>query len=157
VNDNIIEIKLKTKVVESFIATMLRNLPNVKKLLRLVLNHVKAQTREMFRKRPDKRNVRGVRWPENAQSTVDRKKALMKVGKAIASRPMIETGEGRDSLRVLRESKTGFVFGTDKKRKDGFAYLAHHNSGKYPFIFLNDEDKAKFEVLLIDHLKNCMK
>jgi hypothetical protein len=126
-------------------------------LMNTIKRYTKAITMKMFRgRRPDNAPVRGVRWPKLKDSTIKSKKAKMKRGKAIATRPMVETGKTRDSLKVLESSKRGFLFGTRHTNK-GFPFPGMHNAGRFPFLFYEKKDYAQMVRMTIDHLKDSLK
>lgn len=155
-----ISIEFETKEVESMIKGLLKKVHNPEKLMRTFKRWIHVQTMLMLGEgmpRPDKGMVRGVKWPKLKESTVKQKKALVKRGKAIvAERPMVRTGDFRDSLKVLESNKKGFVYGT-RIKKNGFAYPGHHNKGNFPWLFLNKQDYAQMAKATTDYLKGKLK
>lgn len=150
---------LETKEVETMIKALLKKVNNPAPLMKVLKRWMHSQTMKMFRgKRPDTKGVRGVKWPKLKPATLKAKKALVKRGKAIvAHRPMVRTGELRDSLKVLESSKKGFVYGTRVKSKKNFPYPGHWNKGKFPWLFLNKQDYAQMAKATTDYLKGKLK
>jgi len=150
---NGLTVSIETKEVEDMLKELLKKVQRPKKLMFNIQRYVGAITTKMFHgRRPDSSAVRGVIWPKLLESTVQAKKAKIKRGKAIATRPMVETGEGRDSLKILESKENGFVYGTKIKTKKGFAYMAFHNHGRFPFLFLKKEDFIVIQRMTIDFL-----
>jgi len=150
-------IEFETKEVEQMISVLLKKVNRPKQLLKTLERVVNAATKKMFRgRRPDNSMVRGVKWPKLKDSTIKQKKAKIKRGKAIATRPMVETGETRDSLKVLERTNSGFVYGTLVKSKKGFQYPAHQ-SKRFPFLFLRKQDYLQFERATVDFLKDQLR
>lgn len=153
-----IQIEFQTTQVESKIRDLLNKVENPSKLLKTLERWIHAQTMKMFRgRRPDKTIVREMKWPALQPSTIKQKKALVKRGKAIvADRPMVRTGELRDSLKILNSDRRGFEYGT-KTTKNGFAYPGHWNRGKFPWLFLTNQDYAQMASATTDFLKDSLK
>lgn len=154
-----LDVSLETKEVEKLISILLHRVENPGVLMKTLQRWIKAQTMKMFRgRRPDTTVIRGVKWPKLAKSTLKQKKNAVSKGKAIvAARPMILTGTTRDSLKILKTAKRGFLFGTRVKSNKGFPYPGHHNSNKFPFIFLNKNDFAQMTRATVDYLNGKIK
>jgi len=155
-----IAIELETKEVQSMLNKLLRKVENPKKLMRNVQRWLHYLTMKMFRgRRPDTTGVRGVRWPQLSMSTIKSKRAKVKRGRSIvAARPMVDTGELRDSLKVLSEdTKGGFVYGSRKKSKGGFSYGGYHNAGKFPWLFIKRREYAQIQSMVVDFLEDKMR
>ena len=138
-----IDIRVETKEVQTMVVSLLKKLENPRHLVKFVSRYVHAQTMKMFRgRRADNSGVRGVKWPKLKESTVWQKRALKKAGKSIATdRPMVRTAKLRDSLKTIKSSSKGFIYGT-KVKSGGFPYPGHHNANKFPWLFLNQHDMA---------------
>lgn len=159
-----ITITFEKREAEAMINRLLRRVKNPKKLVKTWEKYVHAVTMQMFRgRRPDTSGKRGVRWPNLAPKTVQQKAALRKRGRAIEiHRPLVRTGEMRDSLKVLKETNKGFVYGTRQKSKKGYNYPGIHNrgEGKIPqrkWLFLTDHDWRQIVKMTIDFLKGEIK
>jgi len=154
-----ISITAETKEVEAMIFRLAKKVENPATAMKTVQRWIKAQTMKMFRgRRPDTSGVRGVKWPKLAPSTIKQKKALVARGKAlVAHRPMVRTGDLRDSIKVLEKTKTGFLFGSRKKSKKGFPYPGHHNASKFPWLFLTKQDYVQVSRIFTDYLKDQLK
>ncbi len=155
-----ITIDLETKEVQTMLNKLLRKVENPKKLMRNVQRWLHYLTMKMFRgRRPDTTGVRGVKWPKLARSTVKSKKAKVKRGRSIvAARPMVDSGELRDSLKVLEEDRFGgFVYGSRKKSKEGFSYGGHHNAGKFPWLFIKRREYTQIQSMVVDYLEDKMR
>ncbi len=151
-------IEMETREVEAMIQQLLNKVERPKKLLKNSQRWLHAMTMKMFRgRRPDNTMVRNVKWPKLAPSTIKAKQAKVKRGKAIGLRPMIETGKGRDSIKVLQESPTGYTYGTRIKSKKGYSYMGHHNQRKFPWLFLKKQDYAQLQRMTVDYLNDVMK
>jgi len=150
------EITMETKEVEKLISNLLKRIKNPKKLMKTLERWVHAQTMLMFRgKRPDNTAVRGMKWPKLAKSTIKQKKARVARGVGIvANRPMVDTGKLRDSLKVLKRSHKGFVYGTKVKSKKGFHYPGYWNNSKFVFLFFNKIDFAQISRMTVDFLND---
>jgi phage gpG-like protein len=150
-------IEFDTREVEKMTTELLRKVQHPQKLLRLLERVVNAVTKKMFRgRRPDNAVVRGVKWQKLKTSTIKSKRARKKSGKTIAIRPMVDSGELRDSLKILSHGKTGFIYGTRKKSKRGFDYPAHQ-AKRFPWLFLTKKDFLQFERATIDFLNDSLK
>jgi len=146
--------------VERLISWLLVNVQNPKPLLRKVEKYVGAVTKQMFAgRRPDIREQRGQLWERLSPNTIKQKAALRARGAAIAiHRPLVRTGKARDSLRVLRRSERGFVYGTDVRNEKGFPYMTAHQTGTPTIpqrlsIFLTKHDLRQIVKMTIDHLR----
>ena len=158
-----ITIEFEDEEVERLLSTILKRVKNPGKLMRNIERYVKAVTMKMFRgARPDTKGVRGQIWKKLAPSTIASKAQKRKNGKSIAvHRPLVETGKLRDSLRVLRRSKLGFIFGTRVRSKDNFPYPGMHQVGgrnlpKRKFLFLTNQDLQQIVKMTIDHIKGVV-
>lgn len=152
-----LSIEMETKEVEKMVSRLLKKVKRPTKLLLTLERIVNAVTKKMFRgRRPDNNVVRGQRWPKLKEETIKQKRAKVKRGKAIATRPMVETGALRDSLKVIDRSSRGFSYGTNKRSKKGFPYPAHQNQ-RFPWLFLRKQDYLQFEKATVDFLKDSLK
>jgi len=146
-------IHLETREVNEMINKLLNRVERPRPLLKNVQRWIHSLTMSMFRgRRPDNTMVRGVRWPHLAESTIKAKRAKMARGRAIAERPMIETGRLRDSIKVLGETDRGFLYGSRAKSKGGFSYGGHHNKGRFPWLFLRKDDFLQIQQMTVDYL-----
>jgi hypothetical protein len=150
-------VQVETKEVEKLIQGLLNKVQRPKPLLKEVHRYIHAMTMKMFRgPRPDNNTVREITWPHLQPSTIKAKRAKMKRGKSIAERPMVDTGAGRDSIRMLQESEKGFLYGTNIKSKRGFSYMGFHNIGRFPWLFLSKKDYAQIQKMTVDFLKGAL-
>jgi phage gpG-like protein len=157
-----LSIDIETKEVEVMLSRLLNKVERPKPLMKNIQRLVNALTKKMLHlrgKRPDNGPVRGVQWPKLKESTIKAKRAKVKAGTAIvAERPMVETGELRDTLKILSEDSDGsFVYGTRTKSKKGFNYPGFHNKGRFPFLFLRKEDFNQISKMTVDYLEEKMK
>lgn len=155
-----ITIDFDNKDVERLLNKYLRNLRNSSALITRMGRYVHAMTMKMFRgRRPDTVGVRGQKWPKLAKSTLKSKLAAQKRGAAITSkRPLVYSGELRDSLKVLRKTKNGFEYGTNVKSRKGFPYPGIHQTGgknlpQRKFLFLTRKDLQQMVKMTIDHIR----
>lgn len=157
-SDNL-SIDFETRQVEQLISGLIKKTNNPKELLDVIKKWIHVQTMRMFiGRRPDSTMVRGVSWPRLKESTIDQKRQLVKKGKAIvAARPMVRTGKLRDSIKVLKSSKTGFVYGTTVMSKKGFKYPGHWNSTKFRWLFLTKKDYSQMFRMTVDFFKGRLK
>jgi len=161
-----ITITFEKKEAERLINKLLKRVKNPRKLVKTWKKYVAAVTFQMFKgRRPDTSPRRGVKWPKLAKSTLKQKAALRKRGKAIEiQRPLVRTGDMRDSLKVLKETNKGFVYGTRIKSRKGFSYAGVHNvggkMGRPPmrkWLFLSDHDWRQIVKMAIDYLNGNLK
>lgn len=151
-------ISIETKEVEKMISTLLKRVERPKPLMENLYKWINSLTKKMFTgKRPDNNTVRGVKWPKLAEKTVNRKKQLVKQGKAIATRPMVQTGKLRDSLKKITETEKGFVYGTNLTTTSGFKYPGFHNSTRFPFLFVKKNEFAQIQKMAVDFLNGKLK
>ena len=157
-----ITIKFEDAEIESLVKRLLRRVKNPMKLMKEVKQYVHAVTMQMFASgetRPDTKMKRGQLWAKLKPKTIQQKANLYKLGKAIEiHRPLVRTGEARDSLKVLEDHPKGFVYGTKVKSKDGFPYMGVHQkgAGKIPqrkSIFLNEHNLRQIIKMTVDYLK----
>jgi len=153
-----ISIHYESKEVQKNITDLLKKVERPKKLVASVARYINSVTKQMFSgRRPDVGGRRGVKWPKLKQSTINRKKQLKRKGKltggASPSRPMVASGDLRDSLRVLDIKEKGLKYGTLQKSKKGFPYPGYHNIGRFPFLFLNKTDNAQIIKMTLDYLE----
>ena len=159
-----ITITYEKKEAEALINRLLKRVQRPKELISTWERYVHAATMQMFRgRRPDTSGVRGERWPKLAEKTRWQKAALRKRGMAIETdRPLVRTGEMRDSLKVLSRTEKGFVYGTRLRSKKNYPYPGIHNVGgeNLPprrWLFLNDHDWRQIVKMAIDYLKGELK
>ncbi len=157
-----LSVELETKDVTSMIDRLLKRVEKPKILLRNMQRYIHALTMKMFRgRRPDRGEVRGVRWPKNKPSTIQSKRAALARGDltgGVSDRPMVESGKTRDSHKVLEESRLGFTYGTRTKSPKGFGYPGYHNNNDYPWLFLTkNKDFPQFIQMAVDHLEGALK
>lgn len=161
-----ITIEFESKDVEKLLTKILKRVSNPRPLMKTLERYVHAQTMLMFRgRRPDTTGVRGQRWPKLKKSTIQQKLAMQKNGKAIASkRPLVRTGEMRDSLKVLVRSQKGFVYGSKTISQKGFPYPGIHQvgtkDGRLParkWLFLTKQDLSQMIKTTIDYIKGRLR
>lgn len=159
-----VTITFEKREAEAMIQRMLSRVQHPKKMVTTWERYVAAVTNQMFHgRRPDTSAVREVKWPKLARSTIEQKAALRKRGLAIEiQRPLVRTGEMRDSLKVLKETEKGFVYGTRVRSKKGFPYPGLHNVGggnvpQRKWLFLNNTDWRQIVQIAIDFLKDELK
>lgn len=146
---NELRITMDTRVAEREISKLLHNLENSQELLKVIAAYLKAATKRFFRgPRPDRSAVDGVIWPPIKDETIKRKRA-----KGQPDRPMVATGEGRDSIKVIRLDKKSLIYGTEILSKKGFPYMGYHNYTRFPFLFINKKRLADILSLTIDWIK----
>lgn len=151
-------VQFETKEVEKLIQGLLDKVQRPKPLLKQISRYIHAMTMKMFRgRRPDNFAVREIHWPHLKESTIKAKKAKIKRGVSIATRPMVDTGAGRDSIGILKEEPKGFLYGTNIKSNKGFPYMGFHNVGRFPWLFLTKKDYAQIQKMTIDFLKGVLK
>lgn len=155
-----ITITFEDKEVESMIIKLLKKVKNPKALMRQVERYVHAVIMQMFHgTRADTHGKRGQIWEKLKPDTIKQKAALKKRGLAIEiHRPLVRTGEARDSLKVLESHNKGFTYGTNVRSKGGFPYMGVHQVGdaKIPqrkSIFLNNHDLRQIIQMTVDYLK----
>jgi len=156
----VIDIQIETKEVQTMLNRLLKKVENPKKLMRNVQRWINYLTMKMFRgARPDNSQVRGVKWPQLADSTLQQKRAKVKRGASlVAARPMVDTGTLRDSLKVLQEDKDGgFIYGTKTKSKKGFSYPGFHNAGRFPWLFIRKTEFPQMQQMTVDYLEGKIK
>jgi len=161
-----ITITFEKREAEAMINRLLRRVQNPAELVKTWKGYVGAVTHQMLDSglpRADSGVVRGVRWPKLKQSTIEQKAALKKRGLAIEiQRPLVRTGELRDSLKIIRTDAKGFVYGTTKRSKKGYPYPGVHNVGgghipQRKWLFLNDHDWRQIVKMTIDYLNGQIK
>ncbi len=154
-----LQIQADTAQVEQMVQGLLNKVERPKPLLKLMQRWMLAVTMKMFRgRRPDTAPVRGVKWPKLKESTIKAKKARVKRGKSVvAARPMVDTAKLRDSIKVLEEGRKGFLFGSRVRSDKNFPYPAHHNAGKFPWLFLTKKDFDQITKMTVDFLKDNLK
>ena len=164
--DQGLHVEIDSKEVEEMLNMFMSKVKNPKPLMKVVRRYVNAVTMKMFHgPRPDTGGVRGVKWPKLAESTRWAKAAARKRGAAIeTNRPLVRTGEMRDSIKVLREdAQGGFVYGTNVRSKKGFLYPGIHNTGGNPnppqrkWLFLTGLDLRQLTQFAIDHVLGKIK
>ena len=120
-----IDVVADTHEVTELISKLIKRMEDPSPFIKEVIRYVKAVTMQMFHgARPDNTEVRGVTWPKLMKSTVKAKRAT-----GTYRRPLVGTGAMRDSVKVLYQTKSGFVYGTTLRSKGGFPYPAAHNTG----------------------------
>lgn len=161
----VIEIEADFDRVNAVLAKALKELHEPKPLMNKLKQYVKMVTMKMFvGRRPDNTTVREVTWPPLAESTLWAKRAARKRPGSVvieSDRPLVRTGKMRDSIRVLAENKTGFLFGSDVRSQKGYPYPGVHNvggkNGRPPqrkWLFLTRNDFAQMLVMTRDWIKN---
>lgn len=146
-------VEIETKQVTDALTEMVKKLEHPKSLLKIIADYLEASTKKMFRgPRPDHQEVDGIKWPELAEGTINQKKS-----QGYPLRPMVRTGEGRDSIEVLELSENRLVYGTKITTDKGFPYMAHHNSNRFPWLFLNAKRYNEILTLTIGWLKDQKK
>ena len=144
------------------IEKLIRKIDDPKPLLRIIGRFIRTQTAMMFRRSPEIRPVRGVKWDDLKDSTIKKKKSLVKNGKAISGdRAMIEKGYLRDDLlsnRAIKIKNKGLEYGTDRRSNKGFPYPGIHQTGgnnlpQRRWLFLTKDELMQIAVTTRDWLK----
>jgi phage gpG-like protein len=155
-----LRIKFEDSDVEKMLNNMLTKVKDSKPIIDTCSRYVNAVTKQMFiGKRPDNIAVRGVKWEPLSPKTIEQKK---KVNARNAKRPLVRTGDMRDSLKVITKGKQGFTYGTNKKSPKGFNYPGFHQVGnaKVParlWLFLTREDLGNMIQIALDHIRGLLK
>jgi phage gpG-like protein len=162
-----INVTVDNQEVLQMIENKLRLLNKPEPLLQNFGRYSRAVTFQMFNgQRPDTAPVRGESWNPLDIKTVARKRSLMSKGEAIASdRPLVLTGELRDSLtsdKAIKIHAKGMEYGTDVTSKSGFPYPGVHQvgSGDIPqrrFLFWTDTDLQQMLRMALDFIENKLR
>ncbi len=155
-------IHMESEDMNRKIKELLDRVERPRKLLNVAARLFHAFTMKMFRgRRPDTSGVRGVKWPHLAKSTIASKKNLKKHGKLAPGvspfRPMVMFAKLRDHLKIQSKGAKGFTYGTNVKSKEGFDYPAHHNFGKFLFLFIGGLYHAQMIKATLDYLSGVLK
>lgn len=136
--DNVTIVLISAEMVNDIDYAVHKMANNRKELWKQVRKYLKKITMVMFKKRPEKQSVRGVRWPKPSAKY---KLSKFLDPKAISSRSMVYTGALKKSIRTLKRNNDGIMYGTNINQ-NGDYYAAHHDRGKsvkggrFQFMFL---------------------
>ena len=128
-------------------------------LLKKIMLYSMAMTRKMFfGPRPDNSSVRGEFWPKLAESTIKAKRAMAKRKGTETDRPLVLSGEMRNSLMnesAIKIQGKGATYGTEVLSENGFPFPGVHQEGAPPvpqrrFLFWTNEDMKNILTMCVD-------